>query len=88
MTSPETIRKLEDRYMVHIDRDFFWNPLTAEEKEDFKVYTLDGCCWDKVIGYRSLVHTLATDKAHLLKIGMDYKKNHPETNDYELDWEE
>ena len=85
MTSRETIKKLENRYLVHIDRDTFWNPLTAEEKEDFKIYTLDGCCWDKVIGYRSLIHTLATDKEHLLKIGKKYKENHPEIKEEDED---
>jgi len=73
MTNYETIKKLEKHYHVHIDRDTFWNPLTQEEKEDFKIYTLDGCCWDKVIGYRSLIHTLAEDKDALRRLaGLDY----------------
>ena len=71
MTSRETIKKLENRYHVHIDRETFYDPLWRKECEDFKIYTHDGCCWDKVIGYRSLVHTLAEDKEHLLKIHND-----------------
>ena len=78
MTSHETIKTLEKRYLVHIDRDTFFDPLSMRECEDFKIYTLDGCCWDKVIGYRSLIHTLATDKTQLLKIG---KKYHKEENE-------
>lgn len=68
MTRTETIRNLEKRYHVHIDRDFFYMPLSGERCEDFKIYTRDGCCWDKVIGYRSLIATLARDKASLLRI--------------------
>ena len=72
MTKPETIKTLEKRYHVHIDRDFFWMPLSGVECEDFKVYTLDGCCWDKVIGYRSLVSMLAEDKEHLKRIALNH----------------
>ena len=43
-----------------------------EEKEDFKIYSLDGCCWDKVIGYRSLIATLKEDKEALKRIAMRY----------------
>ena len=68
MTHIETIRNLEKRYHVRIVRETFWMPLTGEEKEDFKIYTLDGCCWDKVIGYRSLISTLARDKDALKRI--------------------
>lgn len=78
MTKLETIKTLEKRYLVYINRDTFWNPLTNREIEDFKIYTLDGCCWDKVIGYRSLIHCLVSDKKSLLKIGKEYMKNHPE----------
>ena len=68
MTKHETIKTLEKRYHVHIDRYTGYDPLYHEEFEDFHVYTLDGCCWDKVIGYRSLVHMLATDKESLARI--------------------
>ena len=68
MTNINTIRNLENRYHVNITREFFWMPLTGEEKEDFKIYTLDGCCWDKVIGYRSLICTLSRDKDALKRI--------------------
>ena len=68
MTNPETIKTLEKRYHVHIDREFFYMPLSGERCEDFKIYTLDGCCWDKVIGYRSLIRTLADDKDALKRI--------------------
>ena len=68
MTSYETIKMLEKRYHVHIDRDTFFDPLWRRECEDFKVYSMDGCCWDKVIGYRSLIHMLATDKEALKRI--------------------
>ena len=85
MTNYSTIKALEERYMVHIDRDTFWNPLTLTDGEDFKIYTLDGCCWDKVIGYRSLVHTLATDKENLLKIGKEYKAKHPDIKEEDED---
>ena len=73
MTKTETIKKLQKRYHVHIDRETFYSRLSGAEYEDFKIYTLDGCCWDKVIGYRSLIATLARDKEALAKI---YKENH------------
>ena len=68
MTAIETIRNLEKRYHVHIDREFFYMPLSGERCEDFKIYSADGCCWDKVIGYRSLIRTLAEDKDALKRI--------------------
>ena len=74
MTKRETIKKLEKQYGVHIDRDTFFNPLSMEEHEDFKIYTADGCCWDKVIGYRSLVCTLAEDKDSIKKINAMHAK--------------
>lgn len=73
MTKYETIKNLEKRYHVHITRDTFWNPLTQQEQEDFHIYTMDGCCWDKVIGYRSLIRTLVNDKVALLRMaGLEY----------------
>ena len=73
MTNYETIKTLEKRYHVTITRDIFWMPLTGEEKEDFQIYTKDGCCWDKVIGYRSLIRTLSRDKDALRRLaGLDY----------------
>ena len=75
MTSPETIKKLEKRYGVKITRDIIYYPFpwNADPKEDFHIYTMDGCCWDKVVGYRSLVATLARDKVSLRRLaGLDY----------------
>ena len=77
MTRTETIRNLEKRYHVHIDREFFYLPLSCERCEDFKIYTRDGCCWDKVIGYRSLIRTLADDKEALLRIAKGEKYEDP-----------
>ena len=70
MTKPETIKTLEKRYHVHIDREFYYPPFPwgDETWESFYVYSKDGCCWDKIIGYRSLVRTLARDKDALKRI--------------------
>ena len=88
MTNHETIKMLEKRYNVHITRDFFYDPLSRKEYEDFKIYTADGCCWDKVIGYRSLVHTLASDKESLKHIFLKTDIKHYIDENYEEDWEE
>ena len=68
MTKTETIKSLEKRYNVHIDRDTFYGVFSGKEHETFHIYSADGCCWDKVIGYRSLVKTLAEDKDSLNRI--------------------
>ena len=82
MTKIETIKALEKKYHVHIDRDFFYGPYYSDvQHESFKIYSADGCCWDKVIGYRSLVRSLADGKkgleelanAHKVKIVCDNK---------------
>ena len=73
MTNYETIKKLEKRYHVVITRETFFDPLYRRECEDFHIYSKDGCCWDKVIGYRSLIRTLAEDKDALRRLaGLDY----------------
>ena len=68
MTRQSTIKALEKRYHVHIERETFFDPFYRRECEDFKIYSLDGCCWDKVIGYRSLIRTLVRDKDALRRL--------------------
>lgn len=68
MTKYETIKNLEKRYHVVITRDTFFDPLSRRECEDFHIYSKDGCCWDKVIGYRSLIRTLVEDKVALRRL--------------------
>ena len=68
MTKYETIKTLEKRYHCQIQRSTFYNPISGQEQESFIIYSLDGCCWDKVIGYRSLVRTLVEDKVPLRRL--------------------
>ena len=74
MTKPETIKALEKKYHVHIDKDYYTGPYyDTQLKESFKIYSMDGCKWDNVNGYRSLVKTLAEDREALLKIAQSHK---------------
>lgn len=68
MTNKETIKKLEKMYKVHIDRAYTWDMYGNKEIELFAVYSMDGCKWDNVIGYRSLRSMLAEDKASLRRL--------------------
>ena len=68
MTKTETIKTLEKRYKVHIDKDEYWDFWGQREAESFKIYSADGCKWSNVLGYRSLVHTLKEDKEKLMRI--------------------
>ena len=73
MVNTETIKNLERRYHVHINKEVSYGPWWNGGKvnELFKVYSADGCHWDSVIGYRSLIHTLAEDKESLNRIYND-----------------
>lgn len=62
MTTKATIKKLEDRYHVHIDHHREWNG------EVFHIYSADGCHWDACGSYRSLIKTLAEDKTSLNRL--------------------
>ena len=69
MTKPETIKNLEKRYNVRIERSTFLGAYYSNvERESFRIYSGDGCCWDNVIGYRSLVKTLAEDREALKRL--------------------
>ena len=86
MTSRETIKTLENRYNVFIERNTFWNPLTRHERESFNVYSSDGCCWDKVIGYRSLIKALAEGKKFLTSLKPCKRYNGADADLWEIDW--
>lgn len=64
----ETISALEKRYKVFIDPDEFYDPLIRQRKTMYRIYSADNCHWDTVVGYPSLVKTLAEDKASLSRI--------------------
>ena len=68
MTKTETIKDLEKKYNVHIERYTYWNGICGEEREGFVLYSADGCRWDNVLGYRSLRSTLKEDKESLKRI--------------------
>ena len=68
MTKYETIKALEKRYHCHINRDTFFDPLYRKEFESFSIYSSDGWCWGKVIGYRALIRTLVKDKLELMRL--------------------
>lgn len=74
MTKPETIKKLEKRYHCKIDQNWDYKRWPYKgEFEYFHIYSLDGCHWDCVIGYRSLIKTLVEDKDALRRLaGLDY----------------
>ena len=82
MTKHSTIKALEERYHVHIERDEYLAPYyTGEVRESFHIYSGDGDCWDKVLGYKSLVRTLARDKEALKRLAKPVRKV-----EYEEDW--
>ena len=69
MTQPETIKKLEKRYNCHIDRERNFYPWPySGEYEAFKIYSMDGCKWSSVIGYRSLIKELMESKDSLRRL--------------------
>ena len=72
MTKAETIKALERKYHVCINKDYFTGPYFSNElKESFDIYSADGCCYDRVIGYRSLIKTLAEGKESLKRLAKD-----------------
>ena len=68
MTQLATIKKLEERYHVHICKEEFMAPFSDTIREKFTVWSADGCPWDNVIGYRSLISMLKEDKASLARL--------------------
>lgn len=68
MTKTKTIKDLEKKYNVHIERYTFWYDICGEEREGFVLYSADGCRWDNVLGYRSLRRALKEDKESLKRI--------------------
>ncbi len=41
-------KALEKKYGVKVvSEGFFYNPLTGKSVETFKMYSADGCCWEK-----------------------------------------
>lgn len=86
MTNKATIKNLETRYNVFIERNTFYNPLTMEDRESFNVYSSDGCCYDKVIGYRSLVRTLSENKKFLTSLPKCERYDSADSDLWELDW--
>ena len=72
MTKKETIRNLEKKYHVIIDKDISYGPFSNEPNENFKIYSADRSCFDHVIGYRSLVRTLSESKKFLAQLAKDY----------------
>lgn len=60
MMSEKTKKTLEKRYYCRISIEHIAGLI--------KVYSLDGCPWDKVGNYRALVKMLKADKESLKKI--------------------
>ncbi len=60
MMSETTRKNLEARYNCRISIDRFCGL--------FRIYSMDGCPWDKAGSYRALISTLAKDKESLKRI--------------------
>ena len=41
-------KTLERKYGIKVvSEGEYYNPLTGKSKETFKIFTADGCCWEK-----------------------------------------
>lgn len=69
MTKPETVKKLEERYHCHITKETKYRPYPwTGEYEVFYIYSMDGCHWETVIGYRSLINELVESQVPLRRL--------------------
>ena len=46
------IRRLEEKYGIKVVDDSFYNPLTKKWYKLYKMYSADGCWWDRLCGGR------------------------------------
>lgn len=48
------IEKMEKKYGIKIVDDSFYEPLSGKHVKRYKIYTADGCPWEKGLSYRGL----------------------------------
>ena len=48
-------KTLEKTYGIRVvSEGFYYNPLTGRSRETFKIYSADGCCWEKGLGRKAV----------------------------------
>lgn len=48
------IKKMEEKYHIHIVDDSFYSPLSGKFHKRYRIYTADGCQWTNGLTFRSL----------------------------------
>lgn len=48
------LEKMEKKYGIKIVDDSYYHPMTGKYYKRYKIYTADGCSWEKGLSYRSL----------------------------------
>jgi hypothetical protein len=48
------IKRLEEKYGIHIADDSFYSPLTGKFYKRYRIYTVDGCQWENGLTFRGL----------------------------------
>ncbi len=50
----EMIKRLEEKYLIHVTDDSFYNPLTRKVCKRYRIYTADGCQWENGLTFKGL----------------------------------
>ncbi len=62
-----TIERLKKKYGARVvSEGFYYNPFLGRSIETFKVYSADGCCWDKGFTTLKSVEAMCKNDAEAL----------------------
>lgn len=62
------ITRLETKYGIKVVLDTIYNPLSGRTLKRYKIYTADGCPWDKGLSYQRLLKECTIYGETFLKI--------------------
>lgn len=64
-----TKKQLEEKYGVRIVSEDYWHPLKGKFVKSYKMYSADGCSWEKGLGTIKACETECKEwEEHLLSI--------------------
>lgn len=64
----KTIQQLENKYGIYITDDSFFDIFSGKIRKQYKIFTADGCSWEKGLSWRSLLKERKTWGEEFIKI--------------------